>query len=226
MSNATVKTVTPKGELAWVTITGEGKEDMSGNMKYQATLILDPINNPTDKAYIDSIDAFWEANRPKEKKVAKSKGYYLNDPLLDENGERQYDEEDKLIMDPKGRVNVVFKTGTTFKDGKQKKIRIFNSKNLVISLGDQSIGNGSIGHLSGAMGIYTNENKGKIVDAGVSLYLDAIQLKKFVAYTGGDAGFEASDDDEDEGFTGLDDAGFDGESATAEESPKKATPRL
>ena len=230
MSN--MKTVTPRGELCWVIITGEGKADMSGNMKYSATLILDPKKKPEDKAYLDAIDAFWEENRPKEKKVAKSKGYYLNDPLLDKAGEKQYDDEDKLIMDPNGRINVVFKTGVAFKDGKPKKVRIFNSKNQVIALGDQSIGNGSEGHLSGSMGIYLNKNKDKIVDAGVTLYLDAIQLKKFVPYTGSDAGFAASDDEDD--FMGVEsDAGFEGEAAPSDDKAKvapqgkgKSVPRL
>ena len=215
-----MKTVTPKGELAWVTHQGEGKENMSGKMQYVASLILDPINNKEHKDYIVAIDSFWEANKPEGRKKAKSLGYKLSDPLLDDKGEKQYDDDDKLIYDPKGRVTVTFKTGTTWPDGKTKVVKIYNSKNKIVSLGDASIGNGSIGHLSGAIGIYINKNKqGKIMDAGATLYLDAIQLKKFVEYTGGDAGFAASEDEDEDAFVGVDeDAGFDGEDAP--------TPRL
>ena len=60
MSNPTQKIVTPRGELAWVTITGEGKENMSGNMQYLASIIIDPKNVPEHQALLDSIDEFWE----------------------------------------------------------------------------------------------------------------------------------------------------------------------
>ncbi len=216
----TQKTVTPRLSLAWIKITGEGEENMSGKLQYLASGIMDPKNNEADAAYIASIDAFWEENRPAEKRKAKSKGYYLNDPLLDKDGNKQYDDDDKLIKDPDGKVLVTFKTGTTFPDGKGKVVKIYNSKNKIVSLGDVSIGNGSEGHISGAMGIYINKVKNKIQDAGVTLYLDAIQLKKFIAYTGADAGF-AADDEEEGGFTGVDeDAGFEGEEANTETKPR------
>lgn len=218
----TLKTVSPKAELMWVTIVGEGKENMSGKMQYLASVVLDPNNNPEHKAYIDTIDAFWVENKPAEKRKAKSLGYSYSDPLLDDDGEKQYNDDDKVIYDKKGRVTVVFKTGVAFPDGKAKTVKIYNSKNKVVSLGDAQIGNGSIGRISGAMGMYVNKVKGKIMDAGVTLYLDAIQLSKLVEYTGGDAGF--ADDDDENGFTGVDeDAGFEGESV---EPDPKATPRL
>lgn len=209
------KTVTPKSDLVWIKITGEGEENMSGKMQYLASIVLDPQNDEIHKAYIAKIDAFWEANRPAEKRKAKSLGYYLNDPLLNKAGEKQYDEDDKLIKDPDGKVLVTFKTGTTYPDGKKKVIKIYNSKNKIVSLGDAIIGNGSVGCLSGAMGMYVNKNNKtkKITDAGVTIYLDAIQLIKFVEYTGGDAGFAS---EEEEGFEGVDeDAGFEGEETTA-----------
>ena len=209
-----VKCVSPKGELAWVTIDGEGKENMSGKMQYVATVILDPKNVEEHQAFLDKIDEYWEEKKPEGRKKPKSTGYSLYDPLLDDDGEKQYKEDDegnkKLIMDPDGRVGVQFKTGVKFPDGKTKKVKIFNSKNVEVGLGDQKIGNGSVGRISGAMGIYVNKEpgSGKVTGAGVTLYLDAIQLVKFEAYEGGDAGFEADDEDED-GFTGVDeDSGF------------------
>ena len=221
MANTTAKIVTPKMSLAWVKITGDGEENMSGKMQYLASGILDVKNDPAHAAFIAKIDAFWAENRPAEKRKAKSLGYYLNDPLLDADGQKQYNDDDKLIKDPDGKVLVTFKTGVAFPDGKRKVIKIYNAKNKIVSLGDQTIGNGSIGHISGAMGIYVNKSKqGKITDAGVTLYLDAIQLKKFIAYAGADAGFAADDEDE-EGFTGVDeDEGFEGEEAPTEAKPR------
>ncbi len=202
--------------LVWSKITGEGEENQSGKMQYLQSVILDPKNNKDDAATIAKIDAFWEENRPAEKRKAKSMGYYLNDPLLDADGEKQYDEDDHLVRDPNGKIILTFKTGTTFPDGKQKVVKIFSSKNKVISLGGQIIGNESEGIVSGAMGLYIVKSKqGKIQNAGVTLYLDAIQLKKFVPYEGDDAGFGASDDED--GFTGVDDdgEGFEGEAGRA-----------
>ncbi len=125
------------------------------------------------------------------------------------------------MYDPVGKVTVQYKTGTTWPDGKAKIVKIYNSKNKVVSIGDAKIGNGSKGCISGSMGIYINKSpQGKILDAGVTLYLDAIQLHKYVEFVGGgDAGFAASDDED--GFTGVDeDEGFEGE-----ETPS-STPRL
>lgn len=216
----TKKAVSPFGVLAWVKITGEGEKNQSGKLQYLASIILDPKNNETDAAYIAEIDTFWEENRPPEKRKPKSLGYYLNDPLLDKDGNKQYDDDDHIIRDPDGKVIVTYKTGIVFPDGKAKVVKIYNSKNKVVSLGDASIGNGSEGHISGAMGMYIVKTKGKVTSAGVTLYLDAIQLKKFVEYTGGDAGFESSNED-DGGFTGVDeDAGFTGEETSTKEKPR------
>ena len=198
--------------LMWSKITGEGEENQSGKMQYLQSAILDPKNNKDDAATIKAIDDFWEEHRPAEKRKAKSLGYYLNDPLLDAEGEKQFDEDDHLVRDPDGKVILTFKTGTTFPDGKAKVVKLFNSKNKVISLGDQIIGNESEGIVSGTMGLYITKSKNKITNAGVTLYLDAVQIKKFVAYEGADAGFGASEDED--GFTGVDD---DGEGFTGEE---------
>ena len=203
MANAIEKIKSPKGELQWVTITGEGKENLSGKMKYQANIVIDPQNIPADQAIIDKIDAFWEENKPKTfKRKPKSTGYYFHDPVLDEDGEPTYNDDGKKIFDKKGKMHLTFSTDTTFPSGDTKVVKTYNAKANVISLGDKSIGNGSIGYIAGAMGIYTSEKKGAIIDAGVTLYLNGIQLTKFVEFTGADDGF-AADEDED-GFTGVD----------------------
>lgn len=229
MSKATtVKAITPKGELAWVTIHGEGKANMSGKLQYVASVILDPKNKANDKAFIDSIDDFWADNKPAfmGKRKAKSLGYYLCDPLRAENGDVLKDDEDKVQYDPEGRIMVSFKTGTTFPDGSKKVVRTFNSKAKEVALGKMRIGNQSIGSISGSMGIYeVQDGKKKSTDAGVTLYLDAIQINKLVEYST-DAGFQASEDEDEEGGW-VGDEGFEGVSASEAEAPAaKPGPRL
>lgn len=232
MAKTLQKVVTPKGELAWVTITGEGKENISGKLQYVASIILDPKHKEADKAFIDSIDEFWADNKPSwmGKRKAKSLGYYLCDPLRNEAGDVIKDDEDKVQYDPEGRVMVSFKTGTTFPDGSTKVVKTYNSKAKEVSLGKLRIGNGSIGFISGAMDIYeVKDNKGKQLDAGITLYLNAIQINKLVEFSD-DAGFKASEEDDEEGgWTG--DEGFEGtsvEEAEVESKPtkSKAGPRL
>lgn len=205
MANAIEKIKSPKGLLEWVSITGEGKENLSGKMKYQANVVLDPHNNAVDAACIESIKAFWEANKPQGfKRPAKSLGFYFHDVVTDAAGDAVYDDEGKKVFNKEGKMHLTFSTDTTFaKTGDTKVIKIYNAKANVVSLGEKSIGNGSVGYIAGAMGIYTSEKGGKIVDAGVTLYLDAIQLTKFVEYTGADAGF-AADEDAEDGFSGVD----------------------
>jgi len=210
MANAIEKIKSPKGTFEWVTISGEGKENLSGKMKYLANLVIDPQNVPAHQAIIDKIDAFWEENKPKGfKRKPKSTGYYFHDPVLDDDGEPTYDDEGKKVFDKKGKMHLTFSTDTTFPSGDDKVVKVYNAKANVISLGDKSIGNGSEGYISGAMGIYTSQKNGKILDAGVTLYLNGLQLIKFVEFTGSDDGFESEDD----GFTGIEnDDNFEAES--------------
>lgn len=217
----TVKITTPKGELEWVTITGEGKENMSGKLQYVASIVLDPENEPTHQEVIDKIKAFWDENKPaKFSKEPKSLGVYPH-TIPDPEGET--DEEGKVIRVPTGKYVLTFKTGTTFPDGSAKKVKVYNSKAKLVELGDKKVGNGSVGEIAGAMGIYTNmtPNGKTVVDAGVTLYLDAIKISKFVEFSV-DAGFAADEDDAD-GWTGEDE-GWAGEDE-GNEAPK-AGPRL
>lgn len=229
MAKTIIKVKTPKVELAWVNITGEGKANLNGQMQYVTTGIIDPKNNADHKAFIDMIDEFWADNKPAfmgAKRKPKSLGYYPCDPKRDAEGQPIKDDEDKIVYDPEGRYALAFKTGTSFPDGSAKVVRIFNAKAKEVALGAKKIGNGSLGFISGAMDIYVvKDGKGKELDAGVTLYLDAIQLTKLVEYSA-DAGFEAVEDDEEgEGWTGEDD--FEGEEIPPEEkSAPKAGPRL
>lgn len=175
---------TPVGELNWIFITGKGKKDPSGNDRFSAS-----INFPTDSEHTkflkETIEDFWQENKPTKAKAAKSLGWK---DLEDEDGE------------PTGITSFNFWTGIEFPSGDPKTVKIFNAKGAEVSLGKKKIGNGSRGRIQGAMAIY--ENKSNI---GVTLYLNGIQLTKFIPYEGG-VSFDAVDDDEtDEAFEGFDD---------------------
>lgn len=212
MSNALVKTKTPKGELAWVFISGEGKANLNGDPQFTANIIMDEAI-PEHAEYMQSIRDFFEANRPKWCKTdPKSTGIY---PLTVKD-----DDGNKTVVP--GKFYLAFKTGITYKSGDPKVVQIFNAKAAKVSLGDQKIGNGSVGRISGAMDIYeTKSPNGKtFVHAGVTLYLDAIQLLKFVPYEGSE-GFD-QEDVEEEGWTGADEeSGFE-----AEPDASAGVPRL
>lgn len=213
------KTVTPKGELEWVIITGDGKENLNGQMQYVANLVLDPDNVPEHAAYIEKIKAYWEENKPKGMKEPKSLGIYPHKVKTDET-----DDEGKPVYAEDGRTNLAFKTGTTFPDGSPKVVKTFNSKAKEVQLGDTKIGNGSVGQISGAMNVYEVKGpKNKLIDAGVTLYLDAIKISKLVEFST-DAGFAADDDEEDEGFVG--DEGWTGEDPATGSNDTAAKPRL
>jgi len=181
-----MKLASPLGELMWITYNGEGREDQQGNMKYLATVVMPKADA---QAITDKLDKFWDDNRPKAIKVPKTKGYRTHHiPKLDKDGKPEIDPEtDKKIYvpHPDGLVEMVFKTGTTWPDGKSKHVTIYDYKGNKSDLGDIQIGNGSTGVIHGAAGIYT-VGKRNITDAGVTLYLNGIQLQKLVEYSGGD----------------------------------------
>jgi hypothetical protein len=204
----------PKSELEWVTIEGEGKENLSGKLQYVANAVIE-----ADDPIIAEIEAFWEANKPSGfKKPAKSMGIYAHKV---DSGKK--DEDGKAIFEEDGKMYLAFKTGTSYADGKAKVIQIYNAKARKVSLPEGvSIGNGTIGKISGAMGIYQSKTpKGALVDAGVTLYLDAIQIFKLEEFTM-DAGFDA--DESEEGDFEGDENSFEGEDESAK--PATSKPRL
>lgn len=208
-----VKFKSPKSSLEWVTIDGEGKENLSGKLQYVANTVIE-----ADDPIIAEIEAFWEANKPKGfKKDAKSMGIY---PHKVDSGKK--DEDGKAIFEEDGKMYLAFKTGTSYADGKKKVVQLYNAKAKKVGLPEgTSIGNGTIGKVAGAMAIYENKTpKGALVDAGVTLYLDSIQIFKLEEYTT-DAGFEA-DEDEEGGWEG-DENSFTGEEAQTSTTSK---PRL
>lgn len=204
------KIETPRGELEWVVISGEGKANLSGVFQYVANLVLDGKDAEVLEA---AIMEYWEEHKPKDigKKLPKSLGMY---PHTVKNGDEKVETGKKVFA---------FKTGTTYKSGDHKEVSIFNSKGQKVSLGKKKIGNGSIGRIAGAMGIYENRGpKNNLVDAGVTLYLDAIKLLKLNEFQSG-PNFESDDEDFEGGFDGVDEPFGGVDESSAEEAPK---PRL
>lgn len=212
----TKKIETARGSLEWVVITGEGKPNMSGKLQYLASLVLEGEAAEALKA---EIDAFWAENKPaKFSKAPKSLGYYEHKAPTGE-----VDEDGKKIYAPTGKTLFTFKTGTEYTDGKPKVIKVYNSKGNLVQLGDTKIGNGSIGRVKGAMGIYLNSQPktNVVIDAGVTLYLDSIMLLKLEQYA--EAGFSASDEDAEFEAIGEE---FVGEEVQAEAAAAPAKTRL
>lgn len=200
---------TKQGSLAWVTFNGEGKENMSGRLKYQADLVV-KVDSPADKHLKGAIDAYWAENKPAGfKKKAKSLGYRLETrKVLDSEGNEQYNDEGEVLKEATGNRTFTFSTDTTYPSGDPKVISIFNARGSKVDLGEKKIGNGSEGNIGGAMGVYTVRSKqGAVTDAGVTLYLNSIRLTKFVEFTS-----EESWDDAGDGWTGEGETeGWEGE---------------
>lgn len=209
---ATVKVRSPKGELQWVYITGEGRANKQGKFKYQASVVLD---TSVAKPFTDAIDAYWKENKPAGAKKPATCGYRpysVKSSEVDEDG-------DAIYSDVAGKTEIFFATGTTWPDGKLKKIRTYNAKARPVQLGDKRVGNGSIGSLAGNMAIYDVSG-----NQGVNLYLEGVQITKLVEFNDDD-GFE--EDDDADGWDGEE---FEGEgladTEASEPTPTGAKPRL
>jgi len=211
---ANERIVTPFGELKWIFITGKGKKDLNDKDRFVASVCW-PEDSPEARAVTERVDAFWEANKGKGWKQ-KSKGIA---PELTKNPETEESE-------PTGNILISFWTGIKFPDGKDKVIKTMNARGVQVSLGSIRIGNGSIGAVSGVMAIYDSGPAAR----GVTLYLNAVQIKKLVKYED-DAGFVATEAEDDD-FTGEDeDTGFQAQPEDdlpcgGQSSPSKETPKV
>jgi hypothetical protein len=165
-----ISITTGRGQIDWAFISGQGKADLNGNMKYSVDITLDA---EAAKPTIDAINQLWEDEKPKGAKAPKSLGF-------------------KETED--GRVKFTFKTATTYpKTGDPKVIAVYDSKaNKVEWPADKKIGNGSIGKVSGMAAVYD----AGAASRGVTLYLDAIQLLKLVEYVGKGPSFDVEEDGE------------------------------
>lgn len=213
MSKAVQKMNTPLGTLEWVFITGDGKEDLNGNARYTASVYMTKEElEPFQKA----VDAFWEENKPKGARKAKSNGIYIE--LKEKNGTRittkaitqPYDAEE---WEPTGRYAIQAWSGVYFPNGDKKKVPTYNARGAEVSLGNKSIGNGSKGRLAVGVSIYS-QGPGSV---GVTIFLNGVQLTKFVEYAAG-VGFDAIDGDFDEIETEFD--GLSSDDNTSGEEPR------
>jgi hypothetical protein len=212
MAKPTLKVNTPVGDLNWVYILGEGKEDLNGNKRYSASVYFnsEAEAEPLKAALMD----FWKDNKPKGATKPKSIGmYYEVESLVEPSKISQ-----KSVTQPidteefkaTGRIIVNAWTGITLPDGKAKVVKTYNAKGAEVALGDKIIGPGSRGRLAIAGQVYESG-----ANRGISLYLNGIQLTKFVELSGGSS-FDAVD--EEDGWTG-DDLNDDGMGAVAPSAP-------
>jgi len=180
-------------QLMWIYISGQGKPGLNaGEFKYTATLRFPDAKSA--KPFTDQIAAFWKDNKPTGATRAKTNGVKK---VMRPTGE--LDEDDAPIMEETGEIDIVFSTATSWPDGKPKVIKVLNAKGQELALGERKIGNGSVGVVHGIAKIYDRED-GK----GVSLFLNAVQLKKYVEYTDTIDAADISGDDED-AFKSFDD---------------------
>lgn len=218
MAKDLVKVVTPTGDLWYVNITGQGKQNY----------------NEDGYEYVATVQLTEEASKNLREKIAEILGEVPKGKTIKSVGHRELMKDEQGLYTPtsstkerdakaekSGIFAFTFKTGAVFEDGRPKKVAVYNAAAQKVNMGDRLIGNGSKGSISGNMQRF---ERGK--EVGVSLFLNAVQLTEYVPYNG-DAGFEAQEG----GFTAPDDAetGFTGEAAAkAADEPAKPSvkPRL
>jgi hypothetical protein len=173
---AGTKIKTPLGELKYIFITGEGRNQaMPGQperMQYVASVELQR-DSKEHKAIIAEINKEWDAYKERAglKPATQPKTNGIKPVLDKETGA----ETDKVL--------VTFKTDTKWKDGKPQVVKVFDGKGKDITEavhGAQwTIGNGSTGVIHGSA-------QGNDVGGAhkVTLYLTAVQLGKLVKYEG------------------------------------------
>ena len=178
------KIKTPMGELKYVFITGEGRNQaMPGEdarMQFVASLELTK-DSKEHKALLAEIDKEWvaykEKNGLKPAQQPKTNGIK---PVMDKETGAETD-----------KVLVTFKTDTKWKDGKAQVVKVYanqldaNGKPYAADITDKvqnapwSIGSGSTGIIHGSA---SGNNVGGAHK--VTLYLTAVQLAKLIKYEG------------------------------------------
>lgn len=196
MATEKTKIETPKGELVYVNVTGQGKLDYDGKF-YEYTAGVKLGKKDAKKLY-DEICEYFEENKP---------SWFKGDEPSNKIKRKQDD----------GEFLFQFKTKKSFEDEKgnvrDTTIHIVNAKNKEVKLPEgEGIGNGSFGRINGTMSIHSDKKKGT---AGVSLWLSGVKILKYVKYVA-DAGFSEDDDGDFEDFGGA-----DGDFPTEEKKPKK-----
>jgi len=169
-------------------VSGPGVDNYDGDGKeYSVTIVLD---KKMEKAYRKEVLAFWEENKP---------SWAGDEPANWKN----------IVRDGK----VYAKTQTEF-DGKHNEVPIVNHEGTKLDPEEfGSIGDGSMGRLAITLSIYTQGKK----KAGVSTFLSAVKLTKFVPYSGGGGANAFGQEDGDVDAAG----GFKGEKKDKKKDKKK-----
>jgi hypothetical protein len=180
------KLKTPVGELRYVFIKGEGRNQaMPGQperMQFVASVVLKK-DSAQHKQLLASINTEWDAyksaNGLKPAQQPKTNGIK---PVMDKETGAETD-----------YVLATFKTNTKWADGKPQVVKVFDHKGNDITVAATnapwSIGSGSTGVIHGSAS--GNDTGGA---HKVTLYLTAVQIAKLVKYEG-----DAPDVDEMEG---------------------------
>ena len=180
------KVKTKVGELRYVFITGEGRNNAQkgAEPKFQfvASLLVDK-DGAVHKDFQGQIDAEWARYKAEYgvKGLPKSTG--MKDEMVKDPSGVIDPATEEVRKIPSGKVLITFKTNIKWPDGGDQVIKVFDGKGTDITkavhAADWSIGNGSTGILHGtAMG----NNVGG--DHKVTLYLSAVQIAKLVKYEG------------------------------------------
>lgn len=191
MAGTRVKT--PVGELKYVFIKGEGRNQaMKGEpprMQYVASFIC-PKDSDAHKEILAQIDAEWQAYKKTSGAKGKPTTNGIKEEFIKDPSGRIDPDTEEVAKIPTGNVIVTFKTNTSFKEGQQTVVKVKDRKGADITEAYQeaewAIGEGSVGRIFGtAVG---NDIGGK---PKVTLYLNGIQLAKLVKFMGSD--FEADE---------------------------------
>ena len=197
---------TPLAPLNYAHISGQGK------LRYDPENKLDK-NDPTSYNFTitglltqeqaDAANAemklFWNEHKPAgctKQKYSLIKPVMA--PTLDADGKEQKDDDGAVIKHETGMYTLEAKTNTVWASGDANSVKVMRANKQPLNLGSKVIGEGSEGVIHGSIGI--SAFKG---NEGLAFYLTAVQLKKFVEYTGGGE-VEADELGDDEGMEGLD----------------------
>ena len=190
MAAQKLKLRTPVGELNWVKVTGEGKLKMDAagdkpeDFIYTASVI---ISDEYADRLQNTLNEFWRKVKPNG--IGKQSYSLIKDEkdyTLDENGDKQYDEDGDVITHLTGRKFLVAKTNVVWPDGKPNSIKINDFARNIIDLEQTGeIGNGSTGVIAGVVGAQFNPS-----NPGLMFFLQGIQLKTLVPYTGSEVEME------------------------------------
>ena len=170
------KFILRNGELRWVFVTGNGvpRSEDDDTPVYRASIVYPDIDSA--KKYIDILKELWKESGNKGKPTYPGYKMLVDQETGEETGE------------------VSFQAWTFVenqKTGKKKSIPIYDARNRKVSNPEAlRIGNGSIGSLAVVAKSYN-----KKTSKGISLYLQGLQLIKYIPYEP-DLGFEEVEDEE------------------------------